>query len=281
MMLLFPQRSVISAPFGNYLNYTGAISTLGTFTWKKRDGWLGLYKWWRVFKTLRSFPALGAWVNKLGLPNPGWLAFEKACEEGKYKPSNHIISIHGFNESEWQDLIFHAYNLRPAAIELNISCPNVGEDPLSAAAGAFKAAGEALKYMTFRNKLIVKLPPLRYEEILREALNCKIRTFHCCNTLPVPGGGMSGKPLKPLSLHCIKEVARLRSEYDIEIIGGGGISDFSDCRDYILAGVDYVAFGSMLFDRINRENMPELVRSVRSAWNRVLETYEEESTPES
>ena len=80
-MGMLKHRLVISAPFGNYLE--GAmcsIRTLGTFTFNRRGGWL-----WRIFRvlwTVRYYHRLGAWVNRLGLPNPGieWIADKRRVE---------------------------------------------------------------------------------------------------------------------------------------------------------------------------------------------------------
>jgi len=232
------QPLVISAPFGNYVQPAGATATLGTFTALPRPG-----RVLRIIKTVRRYRRLGAWVNRIGLRNPGieWLA--RRVRAGRVDPADKLISIHGFDESEWTTLLDEAVGLKPLGVELNMSCPNVGEvdwPPMLFAEAAAKceAAGAVV---------VVKLPPIRYELIVEQALAGGIAAFHCCNTLPVPGGGMSGRPLKPLSLHCI---GRLRADLAgdragaLTIIGGGGIAGCDDIDDYADAGATRFALGT-------------------------------------
>src|SRR4051812_44252516 len=87
------KRLIISAPFGNYLSFEGATSTVGTFTLSYRGGfWKRL---WRVLLTVRYDRRNDSWTNKLGLPNPGLYTVLKEQIRDK------ILSIHGFSESEW------------------------------------------------------------------------------------------------------------------------------------------------------------------------------------
>ena len=72
--------------------------------------------------------------------------------------------------------------------------------------------------------MVVKLPPIRWEVMARQAVEAGVRVFHCCNTLPVAGGGMSGRPLKPVSQQVVSEMRAAYGE-DLTLIGGGGIYD--------------------------------------------------------
>lgn len=226
---------IISAPFGNYIQPQGATATLGTFTAARRRGRVR-----QVLRTVRYYRKLGAWVNKIGLRNPGidWLAGR--VQTGKIDVADKIISIHGFNEDDWRQLLEKTASLKPLAIELNISCPNVGEvnwpDWLFERAVSAGAQAGA--------EVIVKLPPVNYELALGQARAAGIKIFHCCNTLPVVAGGMSGKPLKPLSLHCVKYLRNSADGADLTIIGGGGIYEAEDIDDYAAAGADHFAVGT-------------------------------------
>lgn len=232
-----PKPVVISAPFGNYVRPAGATPTVGTFTVHRRRG-----RWHRILATVRYMPRVGAWVNRIGLRNPGIGWVESRVAAGKMGLAESIVSVHGFHEDEWRDLIRRVAALRPGAIELNVSCPNVGE--LSWPAWLFAEAEAALP-----GRVIVKIPPVRYEAMVRDALGAGVRMFHCCNTLPVPGGGMSGKPLMPLALIAIGRVRALAREMGIDagsvlIIGGGGITEPADVDAYADAGADRVAIGT-------------------------------------
>lgn len=224
---------VISAPFGNYVRPAGATPTLGTFTAERRRG-----RVWRIFKTLRYAPSMGAWVNKIGLRNPGvdWLV--ERVRAGKDDVSNAIVSIHGFNEREWYTLIEKVAALQPLAIELNVSCPNVGE--MSWPSELFERA------VASGVRTIVKIPPVRYHAMVDAAVGAGVRTLHCCNTIPVPAGGMSGKPLLPVCLDVIAHVRAAQPE--VEIIGGGGITRPGDVDLYADAGVRHAAVGCKALD---------------------------------
>lgn len=228
------QPLVISAPFGNYIRPRGATATIGTFTAQRRPG-----RWWRIIRTVRYYPRLGAWVNQLGLRNPGieW-AVERA-RRGELKPADKILSIHGFEPGEWSLLLARAAELRPLALELNMSCPNVGT--IDWPPWLFERA------IATDLRVIVKLPPVSFQDMARMALDAGIRCFHCCNTLPVPRGGLSGKPLKPVALQCIREVralARGLGMDGVRIIGGGGITSPADIDDFAASGADHAAIGT-------------------------------------
>ena len=239
------QPLVISAPFGNYVQPPGggATATLGTFTALRRPGRL-----LQIIRTVRYAPRMGAWVNKLGLRNPGidWLT--QRVQAGKVTVADKLVSIHGLNDDEWRVLLEKAGALKPLGIELNMSCPNIGHinwPPwLFAEAVKHAAAAGVL--------LIVKLPPVNYRGLFRQALGTGVGMFHCCNTLPVPAGGVSGKPLKPVALQCIADVRSIaRAEapdVQLTIIGGGGITTPADIDDYAEAGATHFAIGTKCFN---------------------------------
>jgi dihydroorotate dehydrogenase len=196
----------------------------------------------QVIRTVRRYGRIGAWVNKIGLRNPGidWLAHR--VRAGKIDPADKILSIHGFTEADWWKLLDAAAEIRPLAVELNMSCPNVGhiDWPLDLFR---RAAGNG-------TAVVVKLPPVNYHDIFRQAVDAGLRVFHCCNTLPVPAGGLSGQPLKPVALQCIRAIldqssAPLRSE--LRIIGGGGIVCPADIDLYADAGAHHVAVATKVF----------------------------------
>ena len=234
------KRLIISAPFGNYIQPDGATPTLGTFTLHRRRGRVQ-----RIIRTVRWYPRIGAWVNKIGLRNPGieWLA--ERAKAGRVDLSDKIVSIHGFEDDEWARLLDTLVPLSPMAIELNISCPNVGHIswPTDLFSRSMSMSGEG-------TTVIVKIPPVRYHRIIDDAAAAGVRTFHCCNTLPVPAGGLSGKPLLPVSLECIAEIrGRLGDAWsEYTIIGGGGITGEADIRAYAEAGASHVAIATKAFN---------------------------------
>jgi len=203
-------RLIISAPFGNYLDSASWLEhttpTIGTFTLENRGG--VLWRLWKVLSTVRYYPGIQAWKNKLGLPNPGI--------DGRYKPSitdwdwhkKRIISVSARSTEDWLALLYKTSNFTPAGIEMNVSCPNTGEIDKTNYAEVFETY---VKHRSSDTTVIVKLPPIGYEKMFETAVNAGVRAFHCCNTLPIDGGrgGLSGKPLKLLSLACIKWINNL------------------------------------------------------------------------
>ena len=231
-------RLVVSAPFGNYVQPPFATATLGTFTAKERPG-----RWWRTVKTVRYYPRLKAWVNQIGLRNPGidWLvgraSADRSMLEGRW------VSVHGFQPDEWWLLLERVRELMPSAVELNMSCPNVGE--IDWPPELFSRA------MSTQVPVVVKLPPVNFELMFEQAYEAGIRRFHACNTLPVPAGGLSGAPLKPVALACIRRLRQLVGETaqdELRVLGGGGIRAPEDVDAYAEEGVHAVAVGTKVMN---------------------------------
>jgi len=229
------QPLIISAPFGNYIQPQGATPTLGTFTAEARPGRL-----WRILRTVRYYRRLRGWVNRIGLRNPGMPALVERVRGGKTQVADKIVSIHGFAEADWWQLLEAVAGIGPRAVELNMSCPNVGE--IDWPADLFRRAAST------GVPVIVKLPPVNYQVLFEQAREAGLATFHCCNTLPVPAGGISGQPLKPVALQCIRDL--LRHDDQITIIGGGGIRTPQDVDEYVESGVRHVAVGTKVFNPI-------------------------------
>lgn len=228
--------AVISAPFGNYVQPAGATATLGTFTAAARPG-----RVWRIVKTVRYSPTFKAWVNKIGLRNPGmpWLVARVGA--GKIDVRDKLVSIHGFTPDDWRVLLEQAAQIRPLAVELNMSCPNVGHInwPETLFADAL-ATGVPV---------VVKLPPVRYEEMASQAFKAGVRVFHCTNTLPIERGGLSGAPLKPIALEVVRAMRREYADA-IGIIGGGGVRTPQDVDEFVAAGANHVALGTITMNPI-------------------------------
>jgi len=215
----------ISPPFGNYINLPYTTQIHGSFTPERRDGIL-----WRIFETLRYSRKYGGWVNKIGLRNPGIDWALKNLKE------NDIISLAIRNTND----IDTFYSKIPINqnIEINISCPNVEKDP------------------SFHNKLrqlisskrtwcIIKLSPHTTEQQIDLLYKQGFRHFHCCNTLPVKEGGLSGPSLRPYSIRCIQYIS---SKYpQTTIIAGGGIQTPDDLYIYRKKGASHFSISSVLF----------------------------------
>lgn len=231
-------KVIISAPFGNWFNWHDATPTIGTYTAQKRAGFVT--RFWRLAATVRYYPRLQAWSNNLKLPSPGIdkLLFPTQPHGLKGK----ILSIAGFDDKDWLKLYYAISLVNAQWVEINPSCPNCPGEDRSNYPEVFKKLMELAPYVNF----IVKLPPVGYMPLLHAAMEAGISNYHCCNTFPTPGGGLSGKPLQMLSLSCI-EVVRKECKFVNTIIGGGGITTRQDARRFLDGGAINISFASGLF----------------------------------
>ena len=222
----------IAPPFGNHLHRPDMYSVMGTYTLLSRPGLLKA-----LLKTLRySFHHKG-WTNRLGLRNPG---IDSALKKYYEHPNRRIISVWGFNRGEWLSLARYTTGLRT---ELNLSCPNVKEP--------YHNTGCPVEKFDTRY-VILKMSPLTTEEEIVMYMERGVRNWHFSNTLPVSGGGLSGKTLMQYNKKLIKFT--LGEDKNAKIIGGGGVTDMSDVRFYKDLGCSGVSLGSVCFLpwRLNR-----------------------------
>ena len=250
------RRVVVSAPFGNYVQPEGCTATLGTFTAAGRPG-----RVWRILKTVRYYPRIKAWVNKIGLRNPGIAWVERKAAAGKLDLSDKLVSVHGFEPDDWWRLLDAIAELRPMGVELNMSCPNVGhiawpEDLFARAV----ATGVPV---------VAKLPPVNYHLMGQQAAAAGVRAFHAVNTLPVSAGGMSGEPLRPVALTALRDIRRQDWGRDAMLIGGGGLRAAEHVPEFAAAGADAFAIGTITMNPVllvSHARVRPIVAAAESAW---------------
>lgn len=149
-----------------------------------------------------------------------------------------------------------------AAVEVNISCPNVREGGVLFGQSPAMAAGvvEAVKARAGDKPVIVKLSPnvTDITEIARAAEKAGADILSCINTLtgmavdvtsrrPLLAnvvGGLSGPAVKPVALRCVWQVCRAVS---IPVIGIGGIGSARDVLEFLLVGAHAVQVGTAGF----------------------------------
>lgn len=221
------KKFIISPPFGTYISHKKATSVLGTFTLEERKG-----KWKQVIKTLRY--TKDGWVNRIGLRNPGIYSIKKW-------DFSKIYSFYvGENIPGWVDVINYVPD--NVMIEMNLSCPNMGNTTNS----ALDVDAWALSTLASRSKpTIIKLPPWTAIDLFRSYHACGIKYFHISNTYPTERGGLSGRKLQEYNLPKIELVKRALP--DVKIIGGGGIYDEEDLRRYADAGADHFSLATIWF----------------------------------
>ena len=213
----------------------------------------------------------GGWINAVGLSNPGAPNFAKMISSNKDVPI--IVSLVGSIPKDFEFMIKQFEDIKVLAFELNLSCPHVakvglevGDDP-----DLVKKIVKTVKSKTDVPVIAkVGLGTTNYLDTVDAACKAGIDAITAINTLramaidveterPILSnkiGGLSGTPIKPVAVRCVYEIS---SQYDIPIIGCGGISSWDDAVEFILAGASAVQIGSAVgdnwisvFDDINK-----------------------------
>lgn len=232
-------------------NRLGAIVVKGT-TLLPRSGNKGI----RIAET----PA--GMLNCIGLENPGVDVFIREILPRIVKYNCPIIvNISGNTVEEYGKLAKLLDIEGVAAIELNVSCPNVKEGGLAFGVDPehLSAVIKAAKSNTTK-PVIVKLSPNVTDIVLmaKAAEKAGADGISLINTLlgmsidintarPVLGnitGGLSGPAVKPVALRMVWQVRRA---VELPIIGMGGIICADDAIEFLLAGADAVAIGTANF----------------------------------
>ncbi|OPZ37888.1 MAG: Dihydroorotate dehydrogenase B (NAD(+)), catalytic subunit [Spirochaetes bacterium ADurb.BinA120] len=146
-----------------------------------------------------------------------------------------------------------------AALELNVSCPNVKEGGMAFGRNlsTFSALVSAVRKATLA-PLIVKLSPnvTDVAEFARAAKDCGADAVSAVNTflgmkIDTATGrphfqnrvaGLSGPAIRPLALRIVYEIFE---KVEIPIIGIGGIGSLEDMLEFLMAGASAVSIGTM------------------------------------
>ncbi len=210
----------------------------------------------------RLWEAPAGMINSIGLPNRGLAGYlEHDLPQLAQLPVPLVTNVMGSTQDEVARLV-EAVDERPeiAAIELNVSCPNVktgldiGADP-----GSLAALVRAVRPLA-RKPLIVKLTPNTADvaAVAQAAESEGADAVSLINTLramalrpsgaaPWLGGGtggLSGPAIRNVALAQVAAVARL---VGIPIVGMGGVAHGSHAKDLISVGATLVAVGTENF----------------------------------
>lgn len=215
-------------------------------------------------------------LNAIGLQNPG---VEKIVEtEVPFLAQFNvpiIANVAGSTIEEYEKVATVLNTSTDiAAIELNISCPNVKEGGIQ-----FGTNPQMAKEVTQRVKAIsrfpvyVKLSPnvtniVKMAESIEEAGADGITMINTLTGMQInlstqqplianKTGGLSGPAVKPIAIRMIYEV---RQAVSLPIIGMGGIATAEDVLEFLLAGADAVAIGTENFH--NPLVCPEIIAAL-------------------
>lgn len=195
----------------------------------------------------------GGLINRIGLENKGVdHLIEKTIPNLKKYKVPIIVSIFGQNKEKFVELARKLTSQPIAALELNLSCPNIGGEILGYHALAVFEIVSSVKKVTSL-PVIAKLPPsLDFSQMIniaQIAQSAGADILALVNTFPALSndfflGGLSGSPIRPLALRIVYEVAKRVS---IPIIGMGGICSLEDALAFFKAGAKAIAIGSANF----------------------------------
>ena len=202
-------------------------------------------------------------LNAVGLQNKGVHYFvEHIYPTIKDIRTNMIVNVSGSQVEDYAETasIINGLENIPA-IELNISCPNVKQGGMAfgvTARGAAEVVSAVRK--AYNKTLIVKLSPnvTDITEIARAVEGAGADSVSLINTLlgmaidaekrkPVLStttGGMSGAAVKPIALRMVWQVA---NAVKIPVIGLGGIMNWKDAVEFLLAGATAIQIGTANF----------------------------------
>ena len=202
-------------------------------------------------------------LNAVGLQNKGVDYFiSEIYPQIKDIRTNMIVNVSG---SAIEDYVQTAEKINALdaipAIELNISCPNVKQGGMAFGVTA-SGASEVVKAVreVYKKTLIVKLSPnvTDITEIARAVegagadsvslintlLGMAIDAEKRCPVLSTITGGMSGAAVKPIALRMVWQVSKA---VKIPVIGLGGIMNWKDAVEFLLAGASAIQIGTANF----------------------------------
>ncbi len=227
--------------------------------------------------TPRVCEVRGSMLNSIGIPSKGIDHFitEVIPFYQRYETPL-VVSISAHSGDDFARICEEISVPGVAAIEVNISCPNIEED---GKAFAMRPSSTRMVMEKVRGAsdlpLWAKLTPNTGEttEVAIAAQEAGADALVVSNTLlsmaidihtrkPKLGslmGGLSGPSLKPIALRMVYQCAK---SVNIPVIGCGGISNVEDAIEFLIAGASAVQVGTATF--INPLIMPTMIRDLEA-----------------
>jgi dihydroorotate dehydrogenase (NAD+) catalytic subunit len=233
------------------LNQLGAVTTKGVANVP-----------WPGNPTPRIAETYGGMMNAVGLQNPGIDVF---CKRDipflQQYDTNIIVNVCGKSEKDYVEVVERLADEDVDMLEINVSCPNVKEGGI-----AFGQDPKALEQITravkakAKQPIIMKLSPNVTDitvmakaaeaggadalSLINTLTGMKIdinrRNFAIANKT----GGLSGPAIKPVAVRMVYQVA---NAVKLPIIGMGGIMNYEDAIEFMMAGATMVSVGTANF----------------------------------
>ena len=233
------------------LNKLGAVVTKGV----ANEPWPGN-------PTPRIAETYGGMINAVGLQNPGIDVF---CKRDipflKQYDTKIIVNVCGRSKEDYVEVVERLADEPVDMLEINISCPNVKEGGI-----AFGQKAEAAYEITKAVKAVAKQPVIMklspnvtditemaraveaggadVVSLINTLTGMKIDINRQTFALANKTGGLSGPAIKPIAVRMVNQVA---NAVKIPIIGMGGIANYEDAVEFILAGATAISVGTANF----------------------------------
>ncbi len=205
-------------------------------------------------------------LNAIGIQNPGVEEFiSKALPGLARKDVAVVANLYACDAEEFGELAgVLAAEDGIAALEVNVSCPNVKEGGSAFGADPAQIAKvtEAVKKKSGNKPVMVKLSPnvtditvcakaaadggadslSLINTLLGMAVDIRNRKPRIANVV----AGLSGPAIKPVALRCVHQVVQA---VDIPVVGIGGIASAEDALEFIMVGAHAIQVGTANFLR--------------------------------
>lgn len=241
------------AEYGEFvdLNRLGAVVTKGVANVP-----------WPGNPTPRIAETSSGMLNAIGLQNPGIDVFAaRDIPFLKKYDTKIIVNVCGKTTEDYLEVVERLGDEPVDMLEINISCPNVkeggiafGQDPK-----AVEAITKACKAHA-KQPVIMKLSPNVTDivvmakaaeaggadviSLINTLTGMKIDVNRRCFALANKTGGLSGPAIHPVAVRMVYQVA---NAVKVPVIGMGGIKNWEDAMEFILAGASAVAVGTANF----------------------------------
>lgn len=201
-------------------------------------------------------------LNAIGLANIGVERFiEEKLPHLKKLNTEIIVNIAASSVEEYVECVRILDKEDVDAFEINVSCPNVKEGGLEFGRDLKKVGEITNRVVASTDKpVIIKLTPnvtyiSEYARIAKEegatavsAINTfigmAVNVYTRKPKLSHITGGLSGPAIRPLALAKVFEIVR---NVDIPVIGIGGITNYEDALEFLIAGAKAIQVGTHNF----------------------------------
>ena len=205
----------------------------------------------------------GVFLNAVGLPGQGIDSAMKDFQRLDNLSVPVIGSIYGYRIPQFGQVAKKMSSLKPAMIEVDISCPHLDySKPYYADAALTAEVTKIVKKNSGKIPVSIKLSPNVYDikEIAHAAEKAGADSITAINAAsgmhinidarkPVLAnkiGGVSGPALKPIAVRCVYEIYET---VKIPVIGTGGVTYGKDAIEMIMAGATAVGIGTGIYYR--------------------------------